>query len=173
MECRLARALAMLTDRRCLHLPSSILSLPRALAMPLISIACSAGASATRHRACGLQRSRRHGSDPAAMLQWSCTITAKSCPSGMLTLHSARDRRTILKVFTIGFMVAVGTRIAPRPPHRSRRALLTHRAPPSGRTWGDTRFEPARAPAHSRQSDRRGSSAQCPNHGRLSAVPLG
>src|SRR4030088_1532297 len=28
--------------------------------------------------------------------------------------------------------VAVGTRIAPRPPHRSRRALLTHRAPPSG-----------------------------------------
>ena len=30
-------------------------------------------------------------------------------------------------------MVAVGTRIAPRPPHRSRRALLTHRAPPSGR----------------------------------------
>src|SRR5216684_3262218 len=28
--------------------------------------------------------------------------------------------------------VAVGTRITPRPPHRSRRALLTHRAPPSG-----------------------------------------
>ncbi len=28
--------------------------------------------------------------------------------------------------------VAVGTRIAPRPPHRSRRALLTHRAPPLG-----------------------------------------
>jgi hypothetical protein len=30
--------------------------------------------------------------------------------------------------------VAVGTLIAERPPHRSRRALLTHRAPPSGRT---------------------------------------
>src|ERR1700737_3194322 len=29
-------------------------------------------------------------------------------------------------------MVAVGTRISPRPPHRSRRALLTDRAPPSG-----------------------------------------
>jgi hypothetical protein len=29
-------------------------------------------------------------------------------------------------------MVAVGTRISPRPPHRSRRALLTHRAPPLG-----------------------------------------
>src|SRR5271169_6192037 len=29
-------------------------------------------------------------------------------------------------------MVAVWTRISPRPPHRSRRALLTHRAPPSG-----------------------------------------
>src|SRR5262249_43604368 len=28
--------------------------------------------------------------------------------------------------------VAVGTRITPPPPHRSRRALLTHRAPPSG-----------------------------------------
>ena len=25
--------------------------------------------------------------------------------------------------------IAVGTRISPRPPHRSRRALLTHRAP--------------------------------------------
>src|SRR4249920_155465 len=31
-------------------------------------------------------------------------------------------------------MVAVGTLITERPPHRSRRALLTHRAPPSGRT---------------------------------------
>ena len=29
-------------------------------------------------------------------------------------------------------MVTVGTRIAPRPPHKSRRALLTYRAPPSG-----------------------------------------
>src|SRR6202158_2220012 len=29
-------------------------------------------------------------------------------------------------------LVAVGTAIADRPPHRSRRALLTHRAPPSG-----------------------------------------
>ena len=28
-------------------------------------------------------------------------------------------------------------------------------------------------PAHSRQSDRRDNSAQCPNHGRLSAVSLG
>src|SRR6201987_75369 len=28
--------------------------------------------------------------------------------------------------------VAVGTRITPRPPRRSRRALLKHRAPPSG-----------------------------------------
>ena len=29
-------------------------------------------------------------------------------------------------------MVAVGKRVTPLPPHRSRRALLTHRAPPSG-----------------------------------------
>ena len=34
--------------------------------------------------------------------------------------------------------VAVGTLIAERPPHRSRRALLTHRAPPSGRTSAHT-----------------------------------
>jgi hypothetical protein len=29
-------------------------------------------------------------------------------------------------------MVTVGTTVAGRPPRRSRRALLTHRAPPSG-----------------------------------------
>src|SRR5712671_5664646 len=70
-------------------------------------------------------------------------------------------------------MVAVGTLITERPPHRSRRALLTHRAPPSGRTWGDTWFEPACAPAHSRQSDRRGSSAQCPNTAACRLFPSG
>src|SRR6266404_697700 len=62
-------------------------------------------------------------------------------------------------------MVAVGTRITPRPPHRSRRALLTHRALPSGQTSAAHGFETACAPAHSRQSDRRGISAQRPNHG--------
>ena len=36
-------------------------------------------------------------------------------------------------------MIAVGTLIAERPPHRSRRALLTHRAPPSGQTFGEER----------------------------------
>ena len=40
-------------------------------------------------------------------------------------------------------MVAVGTRIAPRPPHRSRRALLTHRAPPSGRTSAASGLNPS------------------------------
>src|SRR5262249_9130572 len=75
--------------------------------------------------------------------------------------------------FRIDFVVAVGTRIAPRPPHRSRRALLTHRAPPSGRTSASAQHKTARDPAHSRHSGRRGVSAQCPNHGRLSAVPLG
>src|ERR1700676_3063929 len=39
-----------------------------------------------------------------------------------------------------------------------------------GSNVGGTRFVTACAPAHSRQSDRRGNSAQCPNHGRLSAV---
>src|SRR6202043_603886 len=70
-------------------------------------------------------------------------------------------------------MVAVGTRISPRPPHRSRRALLTHRAPPSGQASCDERFSPARRPARGHYSDRRGISAQCPNRGRLTAVPLG
>src|SRR5438034_4451472 len=70
-------------------------------------------------------------------------------------------------------MVAVGTRISPRPPHRSRRALLTHRAPPSGQTSCDERFSYARRLTRSHHSDRRGISAQCPNRGRLTAVPLG
>ena len=70
-------------------------------------------------------------------------------------------------------MVAVGTRISPRPPHRSRRALLTHRAPPSGQTSCNERFSVARRPTRSHYSDRRGISAQCPNRGRLTAVPLG
>jgi hypothetical protein len=43
----------------------------------------------------------------------------------------------------VGPMVAVGTRIAPRPPHRSRRALLTHRAPPSGRTSAASGLNPS------------------------------
>jgi hypothetical protein len=59
------------------------------------------------------------------------------------------------------------------PPHRSRRALLTHRAPPSGQTSCDERLSPARRPTRSHHSDRRGISAQCPNRGRLTAVPLG
>src|ERR1700736_2237019 len=70
-------------------------------------------------------------------------------------------------------MVAVGTRISPRPPHRSRRALLTPRAPPSGQKSCDERFNHARRPARSHYSDRRGISALCPNRGRLTAVPLG
>jgi len=70
-------------------------------------------------------------------------------------------------------LVAVGTRISPRPPHRSRRALLTHRAPPSGQTSCDERFSHARRPTRSHHSDRRGISAQCPNRGRLRLFPLG
>ena len=69
--------------------------------------------------------------------------------------------------------VAVGTGIAPRPPRRSRRALLTHRAPPSGRTSDAERFGRAHRPAHNRQSDRRSSPAPCPDCGRATAVPLG
>src|ERR1700731_233435 len=41
--------------------------------------------------------------------------------------------------------VAVETRISPRPPHSSRRALLTHRSPVSGPTSCDERFSHALA----------------------------
>jgi hypothetical protein len=36
------------------------------------------------------------------------------------------------RIFFVALLVAAWTRITPRPPHRSRRAPLTHRAPPSG-----------------------------------------
>ncbi len=52
-------------------------------------------------------------------------------------LHFVRGRKpaaSMRRIKAASKMVAVGTRITPRPPHRSRRALLTHRAPPSGRT---------------------------------------
>ncbi len=70
-------------------------------------------------------------------------------------------------------MVTVGKRVAPLPPRRSRRALLTHRAPPSGRASNAERFRGAHRPAHNRQSDRRRYPALCPDRGRLTAVPLG
>jgi hypothetical protein len=45
-------------------------------------------------------------------------------------------------------MVAVGTVIAHRPPHRSRRALLTHRAPTSGRRRAEVGKADAASGAH-------------------------
>ena len=69
--------------------------------------------------------------------------------------------------------VAVGTLIAERPPHRSRRALLTHRAPPSGQTFGEERFDALGARRTASIRIDVVTSAQCPNHGRLSAVSLG
>ncbi len=70
-------------------------------------------------------------------------------------------------------MFAVGMPVTRHPPHRSRRALLTHRAPPSGRTSDGERFGGAHRPAHNRQSDRRRYPALCPDRGRLTAIPLG
>ncbi len=70
-------------------------------------------------------------------------------------------------------MFAVGMAVSRHPPRRSRRALLTHRAPPSGRTSNAERFGRAQRLAHNRQSDRRSSPALCPDCGRLMAVPLG
>jgi hypothetical protein len=57
---------------------------------------------------------------------------------GRTSLANGRERDRV--------MVAVGTRISPRPPHRSRRALLTHRAPPSGQTSCDERFNQRSSP---------------------------
>ncbi len=55
----------------------------------------------------------------------------------MPSITETRDRHLTARAGPSDGMVAVGTLIAERPPHRSRRALLTHRAPPSGRTFGE------------------------------------
>jgi hypothetical protein len=64
-----------------------------------------------------------------------------------------------------------GGGVTPNRYHPARRTCIG--SLPSGRTSAARTVWNACAPAHSRQSDRRGRSAQCPNHGRLSAVPLG
>src|SRR5260370_40933600 len=69
-------------------------------------------------------------------------------------------------------MVAVGTSISPRPPHRSQRALLTTRPPPSGQTSCDKRFSHARRPPRSHHSDRRGISAQRTHSAKTPAVAI-
>jgi hypothetical protein len=52
----------------------------------------------------------------------------------------------IASITVLSFPLVQGTKISPRPPHRSRRALLTHRAPPSGRTFGEERLIPTFSP---------------------------
>jgi hypothetical protein len=49
-------------------------------------------------------------------------------------LQQKSGRAASVRPLVRDMRVAVGTVIADRPPHRSRRALLTHRAPPSGQT---------------------------------------
>src|SRR6266700_3104306 len=49
----------------------------------------------------------------------------------MPSITETRDRRLTARAGPSDGMVAVGTLVAERPPHRSRRALLTHRALPS------------------------------------------
>src|ERR1700722_3989695 len=53
-------------------------------------------------------------------------------PHGLPCPMFTTERKQFFDTGPSDQMVAVGTRIAPRPPPRSRRALLTHRAPPSG-----------------------------------------
>ena len=55
-------------------------------------------------------------------------------PRGTKAMVCARkglQRKSIYAYSYFVLSVAVGTTVAGRPPHRSRRALLTHRAPPS------------------------------------------
>ena len=104
---------------------------------------------------------------------WTAPLHRKVGLKSTNELIRINSGATKARMLTFMLMVAVGTRISPRPPHRSRRALLTHRAPPSGQTSCDKRFSIARRPTRSHHSDRRGISAQCPNRGRLTAVPLG
>jgi len=103
--------------------------------------------------------------------RFMCPPGAQFCSSLALCRPPAREMARAWHQRVRGSMVAVGTRISPRPPHRSRRALLTHRAPPSGHTSYDERSSLARRPTRSHYSDRRGSSAQCPNRGRLERFP--
>src|ERR1700688_2681583 len=66
-------------------------------------------------------------------------------------------------------VVAVGTRIAPRSPHRSRRALLTHRSPPSVRPSAGVRWTP---PALRRTSERTPSVSCLRHYWREMSVPI-
>jgi hypothetical protein len=70
-------------------------------------------------------------------------------------------------------MVAVGTLIAERPPHGSRCALLTHRAPPSGQTFGEGGFEALGARRTASIRIDVVTSAQGPNHAACRLFPLG
>ncbi len=75
-------------------------------------------------------------------VQGGCQNGAFDPAAGLRSAHA----RPVLGVQRSlgGASVAVGTVIAHRPPHRSRRALLTHRAPTSGKTW---KYSPLRMSA--------------------------
>src|SRR5438132_1756190 len=55
--------------------------------------------------------------------QRSCATASKG------RTHDCKRPVFLTKITLAGWGVAVGTEISLRPPHRSRRALLTHRAP--------------------------------------------
>src|ERR1700731_5297114 len=90
------------------------------------------------------ERDRHLGIRPVSQLNtWPAVspVNASRQPSRDAVHHSGSGRLarpspwgTFTSYSLPAFLahVAVGTRISPRPPHRSRRALLTHRAPPSG-----------------------------------------
>src|SRR3981081_3560145 len=117
---------------------------------------CAAASSRQAHRRAAVSRRRRLDGEGARR----ATIT-------WLQMAPPNDAEHMLTILLFFNRRADGA----RPVHsiRSRRALLTHRAPPSGQTSCDERFSYARRPTRSHYSDRRGISAQCPNRGRLTA----
>src|ERR1039458_1306721 len=68
---------------------------------------------------------------PRQFLQNFSSLSSLPLPgSGLTSLNCSRFNATTLWHFDAAeWAVAVGTEISLRPPHRSRRALLTHRAP--------------------------------------------
>ena len=105
--------------------------------------------NATLQRGLSVNHGRMGGIWKCCFEQLRSTLRARQ-PRERLSRSACRVRRAIMQNKTaevrlqpdlnkprplaIGLVDAVGTGITPRPLRRSRRALLTHRAPPSGRT---------------------------------------
>jgi hypothetical protein len=101
-------------------------------------------------------------------------ITAQQQPACRFNLLLAKLRLTLMISNRIALWKAQQTPASAHdPPRRLGARPCLERQLATRINQHTQRVEPICGPAHSRQSDRRDNSAQCPNHGRLSAVPLG